>query len=151
MNRPKTRGECPPPGDACPYVSCRHNLLLEVAESRSTRPTTGPSRGGRRAPRLRLNVLPGNNTGGRRAGLSASARPDEVEAWTERASDRLLEMKETCALRATASNPAGMEEHEIAALLGTTPQAISAELVAIQDKLRARDDVETLDFLFRSR
>lgn len=28
--RPRTRGECPPDGEPCPWVSCRHHLYLDV-------------------------------------------------------------------------------------------------------------------------
>lgn len=28
--RPRTRAECPPPGEACPWVSCKHHLYLDV-------------------------------------------------------------------------------------------------------------------------
>ena len=28
--RPRTRAECPPPGEPCPWVSCKHHLYLDV-------------------------------------------------------------------------------------------------------------------------
>jgi hypothetical protein len=28
--RPRTRAECPPPSETCPFVSCRHHLWLDV-------------------------------------------------------------------------------------------------------------------------
>lgn len=30
--RPRTRGECPPAGEPCPWVSCKHHLYLDVDE-----------------------------------------------------------------------------------------------------------------------
>lgn len=30
--RPRTRAECPPPGEPCPWVSCKHHLYLDVNE-----------------------------------------------------------------------------------------------------------------------
>lgn len=29
-DRPRTRGECPPEGEPCPWVSCKHHLYLDV-------------------------------------------------------------------------------------------------------------------------
>lgn len=31
--RPAVRGECPPPGEPCPHVSCRYHLAIDVAPS----------------------------------------------------------------------------------------------------------------------
>ena len=32
-DRPRTRGECPPDGEPCPWVSCKHHLYLDVDPS----------------------------------------------------------------------------------------------------------------------
>ncbi len=81
MTRPRTRGEC---GDVrpCPWVSCRHHLLLDVAEVDGKR---------LRPPSLRLN---GRDVLGLRTGASA----DEVRVWTDAAVERLDAMAHTCSL-----------------------------------------------------
>ncbi len=85
-DRPRTRADCKDGPRPCAFIGCRHHL----AEPR--RDSSG---------RLHLGVL------GPHDGLALSATADEIEAWTERASDAVISMTETCALDVADREPDG--------------------------------------------
>ncbi|MCG8419033.1 MAG: hypothetical protein MJE77_13935 [Proteobacteria bacterium] len=80
--RVASRAECQAGPRPCPWVGCRHHLLLDVKEGGSLvlwQPGRRPGR-----PR----ELP----------AEPSVSADEVEAWAERAADTLESMPDTCSL-----------------------------------------------------
>lgn len=95
--RPITRGDCRNEARPCPWVGCRHHLLLEVALGEGER---------KRAKSLRLNRR--NSTGGRRAGLRSSAAEQLVRAWIDDALELLTRMRYTCALDVVEAFPDGL-------------------------------------------
>lgn len=84
--RPTTRAECLEEARPCPWVGCKHHLLLEVED--------GGEPG--RPPRLLLN-RPSHRKGPRR-GLSPSAPARVVERWIDDAIELLFRMRRTCVL-----------------------------------------------------
>jgi hypothetical protein len=119
--RPKTRAECRDEARPCPWVGCRHHLLLEVAK---TRPTAKESR----AMSLRLNrATPGRTLGGRRPGLRSSAAAEIVRAWIDEAVELLSYMPYTCSLDVVDAFPDGLSPRRVGWLLAVTEQAIDAE------------------------
>lgn len=81
LQRPRTRGEC---GEVrpCPWVSCRHHLLLDVHVVEGTRA---------RPPTIRLN---GRSVRGLQTGVDAS----EVHTFVDAAAERLDQLEHTCSL-----------------------------------------------------
>lgn len=132
--RPTTRAECRDEARPCPWVGCRHHLLLEVAIGKPWK------RGGeKRATSLRLNHE--SSTGGRRAGLRSSAAAALVEAWIDDALELLYGMRYSCALDVVDDFPDGLTPRQVGLLLGVTRQAIEQEerhpgLVAALQQLR---------------
>lgn len=119
--RPKTRAECLQEARPCPWVGCKHHLLLEVAK---TRPTAKESR----ATTLRLNrATPGRTLGGRRPGLRSSAAAAIVRNWIDEAVELLSYMPYTCALDVVDAFPDGLSPRRVGWLLAVTEQAIDAE------------------------
>lgn len=86
--RPKTRGECLAEARPCPWVGCRHHLLIEVAAARTRRTRS-------RSPGLILNVP---TTGGQRPQLRPSCDDDTLQAWIEDVVDALAAMPWSCSL-----------------------------------------------------
>lgn len=123
LPRPKTRADCLQEARPCPWVGCRHHLLLEIATVKRdpTLVTNGWTTGER-------------HQGGRRAGLSSSAAGVLVQMWIDDAVEMLSVMPYTCSLdmvdelgeyeRRTATN--------VGWALGVTRQAVT------QDEKRAR-------------
>jgi hypothetical protein len=107
--RPKTRAECRDEARPCPWVGCRHHLLLEVAK---TRPTAKESRA---------------MLGGRRPGLRSSAAAEIVRAWIDEAVELLSYMPYTCSLDVVDAFPDGLSPRRVGWLLAVTEQAIDAE------------------------
>ena len=124
--RPLTRAECKDGPRPCPWVSCRHHLLLEVA---SAKPKAGRDA---RATTIRLNRPNTGGSGdvrmGRRPGLDAGCPDSIVRAWIDDASDRLDAMPYTCTLDVVEDYPDGAPLPLIAELLGVTDKAVGMEL-----------------------
>jgi hypothetical protein len=119
--RPKTRAECRDEARPCPWVGCKHHLLLEVAKAR---PTAKESR----ATTLRLNrASSGRTEGGRRPGLRSSAAAAIVRNWIDEAVELLSYMPYTCALDVVDDFPDGLSPRRVGWLLAVTEQAIDAE------------------------
>ena len=125
--RPTTRAECLQEGRPCPWVSCRHHLLLEVARTkggRDVRPTS-----------LRLN-RPRTGAKGRRPGLASSAAHHVVQQWIDDAVERLLGMRYTCALDVVEEYPDGLTERCVGLVLGVTEKAAHADVERARERLR---------------
>jgi hypothetical protein len=131
--RPTTRAECERGMEArpCPWVSCRHHLLLEVA-------TIEPIKGrDARPPTLRMNRPNATrNTIGRRKGLANSAARELVQTWIDDAVELLPRMRYTCSLDVAEDYPDGVSESSVAWLLGVTESAVHAELRVDKERLR---------------
>jgi hypothetical protein len=129
--RPITRGDCLQEARPCPWVSCRHHLLLEVAASkggRDVRPTS-----------LRLNRPPSGQgqATGRRSGLASSAAQGLVEQWIDDAVEQLAGMRHTCALDVADEYPDGLTERSVGLVLGVTEKAAHADINRGRDELAA--------------
>ncbi len=111
--RPTTRAECLEEARPCPWVSCRHHLLLEVAEPKAQR---------KRKPTSLVLCGPGTHGGTKRRGLSSSAGAAEVEIWMDEAVERLSRMEHTCALDAVDVHGEYVvqSDYKVGRLLGTT-------------------------------
>lgn len=126
--RPKTRSECRDEARPCPWVSCRHHLLLEVAQA---------SKGANRAPSMRLNAASRERTRyGRRPGLRSSAAALVVRQWIDDAVELLSRMRYTCSLDVVEAYPDGLSDAGIAHLLGIHEQLVDAEARAALSKHR---------------
>jgi hypothetical protein len=90
----------------CPWVSCRHHLLIEVTQAKGRRPTS-----------LRLNA-PGRHL----PALRPSSDGARVELWTDEAVELLFRMSHTCSIDAAEEGARG--PRRIAALLGVSKQEI---------------------------
>jgi hypothetical protein len=133
------RGDCGQEARPCPWVGCRHHLLLEVADSKGTRRTT-PAGKPRdiRPTSLRLNrANHGRVSMGRRPGLASSAVHLVVQRWIDDAVEQLSSMMYTCSLDVARDYPDGLAESSVALLLGVTEQAINAETQSALRRLRA--------------
>ena len=130
-DRPKTRGDCLAGGknehEKCFFVQCKYHLLTDV------RVEDG---------RLRLNVL--NPKGQKYPPLSPDATEAEAEEWMNEAVEALGRMRETCALDVVDKNQGGVSEREISEFLGTSRQAVGAELVGLQRKILDSGAVDAL-------
>jgi hypothetical protein len=82
--RPRTRGECLEEARPCPWVGCRHHLLLELPAS------------GKRDPGLVRNLK--RTQTGRRLVLKPSAAAEIVRAWIDDAVEDLAAMTSGCSL-----------------------------------------------------
>jgi hypothetical protein len=126
--RPTTRAECLQEARPCPWASCRHHLLLEVAASKGgddIRPTT-----------LRLNRRrPGR---GRRSGLPATAVHQVVEQWIDDAVELLQSMRYTCALDIADEYPDGITDRGVGLVLGVSERAAHADIAWAKEELRDR-------------
>jgi hypothetical protein len=116
--RPTTRSECLEEARPCPWVGCRHHLLLELTV-------------GRTSASMRLNVADqGTTKMGRRRGLAiADPRRDSaaallVQRWIDDAVEALSRMEHTCVLDVAAAHPDGIPDQHIARLLGLHEQAV---------------------------
>lgn len=130
--RPATRAECLEEARPCPWASCRHHLLLEVAASkggRDVRPTS-----------LRLN-RPHRGRGratGRRSGLASSAAHHIVERWIDDAVEQLMGMRHTCALDVADEYLDGVTERSIGLVLGVSEKAAHADITRATERLRVK-------------
>jgi hypothetical protein len=128
--RPTTRGECLQEARPCPWVSCRHHLLLEVAASkggRDVRPTS-----------LRVNRprLGQGRATGRRSGPASSVAHHLVRQWIDDAVEQLMGMRYTCALDVADEYPDGLTERSVGLVLGVTENAAHADLERASEGLR---------------
>lgn len=118
--RPKTRAACRAEARPCPWVGCRHHLLLEVARPRGENP--------RRPTSIRLNLASRDRTHlGRRPGLRSSAAARVVQMWIDDAVEALSRMRYTCSLDVAEAYPDGLPDHALAQLLGCHEQLVDAE------------------------
>lgn len=125
--RPTTRGECCQGPRPCPWVSCRHHLLISV--------TT-------KGNRIRLNA-PSQS---RRPTLSPRASDAEAEVFSDQAVEMLAYMGESCALDvadevAEAGIPIG--KRRLGRLLRMTPNGALFEIDRAVRILRAAVDVDS--------
>jgi hypothetical protein len=128
--RPVTRADCLDEARPCPWVACKHHLLLEVA-SCSTELDPRP-------PSLRLNRRTGKN--GRREGLSSSDAAALVRVWIDDAFELLVTMEYTCVLDVVRDWPYGVPPAVLARILGVSAQHVRSDV----QRLVARHDVREL-------
>jgi hypothetical protein len=133
--RPTTRAECLQEARPCPWASCRHHLLLEVAAIKGGDDV--------RATTLRLNRP--RRGRGRRSGLPATAVHQVVEQWIDNAVELLQSMRYTCALDIADEYPDGVTERSVGAVLGVSEKAAHADLQRATDRLRSGMDEERRD------
>lgn len=103
LPRPRTRGECVDGPRPCPWVSCRHHLLLDISV-----PVVRP-------PSLVLARAD-------RARLSEYAAASLVRAWINDAAAELDRMPETCAL--DVADRGAMASERVAELIGVSRQRV---------------------------
>jgi len=129
LPRPTTRAACGQEARPCPWVGCRHHLLLEVAQSNGVGSTTAAGKPRDLRPTsLRMNrPNRGRASLGRRPGLESSAAHLVVRRWIDDAAEQLANMMHTCSLDVVDAYPDGLSEASVAILLGVTEQAINAE------------------------
>ena len=109
--RPKTRGECLEEARPCPWVACRHHLLLEQSNAQRTRSHAGPG----------LVLQAPSATAARRKQLAPTAPELVVRAWIDDAVERLAGMLVSCSLdRADQGAAPEREAAELAGLHYTT-------------------------------
>lgn len=87
--RPRTRGECENTARPCPYVTCRHHLLIDVSEQG--------------------NILLNEGDPCRRMGSRAVSRA-APESFDQRALRRLAELPHTCSLDVADEGPHTLEQ-----------------------------------------
>lgn len=122
--RPKTRAECRAEARPCPWVGCRHHLLIEVATASDVETRDDP-----RATTIRINRPPeGRAILGRRPGISPSTARDLVRIWIDDAVELLQRMRYTCALDVVDEYPDGIPPSSVAWIFGLTEPTIDQEL-----------------------
>lgn len=127
IQRPLTRADCVDGPRPCPWVGCRHHLLIEVAHAkpragRDARPTS-----------IRLNRAPEPGVLGRRPGLHAKDPTEVVQRWIGDAIEHLERMEHTCSLDVAEQ---GASLVEVARMLGVTTASIKEEVGPAGDELR---------------
>ena len=125
--RPITRADCIDGPRPCPWVSCRHHLLLEIAAARPAINDDGSKRDARPTT-IRLNRYIEAGQLGRRPGLSASDPAEVVRAWIRDAVQHLEHMEWSCALDVTDAHDDGYPLVSVARLLGVITAAIKEEV-----------------------
>lgn len=104
--RPRTRGECLEEARPCPWVACKHHLLLEQSAAQRTRSHAGPG----------LVLQAPSAKAARRKQLAPTAPELVVRAWIEDALERLAGLEVSCSLDRADQGPA--PEREAARLAG---------------------------------
>jgi hypothetical protein len=132
--RPTTRADCLQEARPCPWASCRHHLLLEVAASKGGDDVRATSLRLNR-PRQLLGLPPGRT--GRRSGLPATAAHHLVEQWIDDAVEQLQSMRYTCALDIADEYPDGITERSVGLVFGVSEKAARADIERAGDLLRA--------------
>jgi len=147
LPRPTTRADCGQEARPCPWVGCRHHLLLEVARSHGAGKTTPAGKPRDLRPTsLRLNrPNRGRAILGRRPGLESSAAHLLVRRWIDDAAEQLANMMHTCSLDVVDAYPDGLSEGSVALLLGVTEQAINAETRNALQKYKAARQAARLE------
>lgn len=125
VQRPTKRSECVDGPRPCPWVSCRHHLLLEISHGKPRTNADGTKRDARPTT-IRLNRDEGDGRLGRRAGLLAQCGAEVARAFIRDAVEHLEHMPETCALDVADKHPDGIEISGVAMLLGVTAEAIAS-------------------------
>ena len=116
--RPDTRGDCENMARPCPYVSCRHHLLLDVTE-------TGSIKAGKRMPALILN------------GRASEIRAEYMyESWADGVTDELMGMRETCSLDVAEDGSKTLAE--VGELFGMTRERVRQIEAQALSKLRSK-------------
>jgi hypothetical protein len=139
--RPQTRADCLQEARPCPWVGCRHHLLIDVTSDAD------------KAGTLVLN-RPSNQVG-RRRGLASSAAAVIVETWIDDAIEQLFRMRDTCELdvldrRGAAQHPNAQADPltnvETAAVLNVREQTANERFNRargmVRDALELDDDDE---------
>lgn len=143
IERPRSRAECLQEARPCPWVGCRHHLLIEVGQLKRG---SARSREGR-SPSLFLNRPPPEPvSAGRRAGLRSSAGLGEVTRWIDDALELLSNMPYTCSLDFVDSHPQGCSDATGGRLLGVTRQSMAIETRDAGEALKrslAEHDIES--------
>ena len=130
--RPTTVAACSEEARPCPWVSCRHHLLLEVASPKVEQ------RADPRATTLRLNMPRRDRIRlGRRPGLASSAAAAIVQTWIDDAVELLSRMRYTCTFDVVRDYPDGLTSRALATILGVTEQAMDKELRLAAVRYRA--------------
>ena len=119
---PRRRADCQNVPRPCPWVRCRHHLLLEVTEGGGIALTAKQGSPGRSSTWPLHPLHP---------------QPQVAERWCNRAVMRLEGMGETCALDVAERGPQTL--HEIATILGVTRERVRQIETAALAKLRADD------------
>jgi hypothetical protein len=100
----------------CPWVACRHHLLLDLGE-----PVTI---GGRRFAAMILNRAGEHPVLGRRPGLAAVPTAGEAAEFESDALDRLDELPDSCALDVIARYGGEVPVEAVAAALGVSEEQV---------------------------
>lgn len=107
--RPAKRGDCEQMSRPCPYVSCRHHLLIDVTRKGSLI--------------SRMIGRPYVRASGKTSG---SAHDKLIEGWSDDVVKSLGEMTQTCSLDVAATGP--INETQIAALIGVSVGAVTDDI-----------------------
>lgn len=125
----------------CPWVSCRHHALIEIAYAKPEIGENGKKRDARPTS-IRLNKAQPGHMGrhsasriGRRPGIRGSETNVEFAAWADNAVDHLAEMPKTCSLDVADANQDGTKLAEIGEMLGVTNEALRQEGFSALDDL----------------
>jgi hypothetical protein len=113
--RPTTRAECCEEARPCPWVGCRHHLLVTEVDGR-----------------LRLN-LPART---RRPTLGPKASEREVEIWIDEAVEALQRMTDTCSLDVAETVDGRLGKRRLGRLLGMSPSGARNEINHAEGMLR---------------
>lgn len=133
--RPRSRADCKGHVGPCPWVGCRHHLLIEVLTGSRKRKAKRP-----RKTSIVINQAARGRSGlGRRKGLRSSAEL-LVRAWIDEAIEQLFRMPYTCALDVVERFPDGLSQRETGWLFGISEQAIHEE----EKKPEVREAAEQL-------
>lgn len=106
------RSECKDGPRPCCRVSCKYHLLLDIGAGGS------------------INAGYGHT-------LRAKATPEQVDAWAEEQSERLISMPETCALD-IADEGGGIDNQAIADALGISREAVRQIIDKATDKIKVK-------------
>lgn len=119
--RPRTRGDCRNGIRPCPYVGCRHHLMIHVDEYGT------------------LYLAKKRSMAGRRQAYNPNATPEGaalVEAWMEAVAEAVVNAEETCELDISEANEVkGVPFSRIGKLIGVGKQRAHQECMRALAKL----------------
>ncbi len=120
--RPRTRADCIDAPRPCPWVGCRHHMLLEIGAA------TGRAldEADRRPTTIRLNER-WQRENGRRGGLRASAAEHVFRRWLADALELLLVLPYSCSLDVVDDYPDGLMPASVGWLFGIARQSLNEE------------------------